>query len=252
VRTQLHRPEGGKGCRFEDSSNPFGLLPAGPDTGAANEPATPAPHQQSRHGVEGLRDRRQGIYRDRKVADIGSAGSPHLRQPLDQIPFESWEDAISRMELSPGQGIPQQNRVRVSTRSRSETSGSLRSLPSPDRSERSSPTWANRSSRRRSRRLGARRPTRQSSARPMTIAKRFRCRPTSCPRSTSTAPDRCRTPGHDKAARPPDSECLRTDTGKTPSQGEGRREGNGLLGPGDISTRLTSRSSVGQRLRKCH
>jgi hypothetical protein len=169
------------------------------------EPLEPRP-TPSRHGIERLGDRRQGVHRDLQVADIGPTGPTHLRQPLDQIPFESWQDAISRMELSPGQGSPQQNRVRVSTRSRSETSGSLRSLPSPDRSERSSPTWANRSSRRRSRRLGARRPTGQSSARPMTIAKRFRCRPTSCPRSTSTASDRCRTPGHDKAARPPDSE----------------------------------------------
>jgi hypothetical protein len=66
----------------------------------------------------------------------------------------------------------------------------------------------------------------------MTTAKRFRCRPTSCPRSTSTASDRCRTRGHNTAARPPDSERLRTDTGKRQARGEGRREGNGLMGPG--------------------
>ena len=39
-----------------------------------------------------------------------------------------------------------------------------------------------------------------SPCRPMTIATSFRPRPTSCPRSTSTASEHCRTPGHDKAA----------------------------------------------------
>jgi len=38
----------------------------------------------------------------------------------------------------------------------------------------------------------------------------------SCPRSTSTASDRRRTRGHHEAARPPASERLRADTGKTP------------------------------------
>ena len=36
-------------------------------TGAAGKPATPAPHQQSRHGVERLRDRRQAVHRERIV-----------------------------------------------------------------------------------------------------------------------------------------------------------------------------------------
>jgi len=43
-----------------------------------------------------------------------------------------------------------------------------------------------------------------------------RHRQTSCPRSSSTASDRCRQPGHDKAAGPPDSERLRADTRKRP------------------------------------
>jgi hypothetical protein len=42
---------------------------------------------------------------------------------------------------------------------------------------------------------------------------------TSCPRSTSTASDRRRTRGHDKAARPPDSERLHANTRKLRLQG---------------------------------
>ena len=79
-------------------------------------------------------------------------------------------------------------------------------------------TSANRSSRRPSRRPGARPPTGASSCRSMTTATSFKRRPTSCPRSTSTASERCRTPGHDKAPRPPDSERLCADTRKTPLQ----------------------------------
>jgi hypothetical protein len=51
------------------------------------------------------------------------------------------------------------------------------------------------------------------------------CRPhpTSCPRSTSTASDRCQTPGHDKAARPPESERLRADGKKNATPGGKKR-----------------------------
>jgi len=41
-------------------------------------------------------------------------------------------------------------------------------------------------------------------------------RPTSSPHAISTASDRCRQPGHDKAAGPPDSERIRADTRPTP------------------------------------
>jgi hypothetical protein len=51
---------------------------------------------------------------------------------------------------------------------------------------------------------------------PLSTATSFRRRHTTCPQSTSTASDRCRQPGHDKAPRPPDSERLRADTRKTP------------------------------------
>lgn len=48
----------------------------------------------------------------------------------------------------------------------------------------------------------ARPPTGASPSRVMTIAMSFRRRPMSCLRSISTASDRCRQPGHDKAAGP--------------------------------------------------
>ena len=54
-------------------------------------------------------------------------------------------------------------------------------------------TSASRSSLRPSRRPGARPPTGVSSCRSMTIAMSFKRRPTSCPRSTSTSSERCRT-----------------------------------------------------------
>ena len=62
-------------------------------------------------------------------------------------------------------------------------------------------------------------PTGASSCRPMTTATSFTSHPTSCPRSTSTASDRCQTPGHDSAARPPDSERLRADGKKNATPG---------------------------------
>jgi hypothetical protein len=46
----------------------------------------------------------------------------------------------------------------------------------------------------------------------------------SCPQSTSTASELCRTLGIDEAARRPDSERLRAHAGKTPLQG-GRQAG---------------------------
>jgi hypothetical protein len=102
----------------------------------------------------------------------------------------------------------------------------------------------------------ARPPTGASSCKSTMTATSFRRRQTSCPRSTSTASDRCRKPGHDKAAGPQDSERLRADTRKTPLQGERRAIPETAFwageGPGDGSTRLTSRSSVGRCLWKCH
>ena len=102
----------------------------------------------------------------------------------------------------------------------------------------------------------ARRPTGASSCRSMTTATSSNRRPTSYPRSTSTASDRRRTPGHDKAQRPPDSERLRADTGKTPLQGgRGPIPGTAFragAASGGGSNPLTSRSSVGRRLPTCH
>jgi hypothetical protein len=86
--------------------------------------------------------------------------------------------------------------------------------------------------RRRSLPLAGRPPTGASSSKCVTTATSFRRHPTSCPQSTSTASDRCRTRGYDKAARRPDSERLRADTRKTPLQGEGGRSREPLSGPG--------------------
>ena len=113
------------------------------------------------------------------------------------------------------------------------------------RKVRSSRTWVNHSNRRRSRRPAARPPTGPSSRKSTMTATSFRRRQTSCRRSTSTASDRCRQPGHDKAPRPPDSERLRADTRKTPLQrGKAGGQGKAWCGPGDWSKRLTSRSSA--------
>ena len=121
------------------------------------------------------------------------------------------------------------------------------------RKVRSSRTWVNHSNRRRSRRRAARPPTGPSSRKSTMTATSFRRRQTSCRRSTSTASDRCRQPGHDKAPRPPDSERLRADTRKTPLQrGKAGGQGKAWCGQGDWSKRLTSRSSARKWLRKCH
>ena len=131
--------------------------------------------------------------------------------------------------------------------------GSLPSSRSRGRSERFSHTSASRSNLRPSLPPVARRSTGASSCRSTTIAKRFRCRPSSCPRSTSTASDRCQTPGHDRAPRPPDSERLCAQARKTPLQrGKAGGQGNAWCGPGDRSTRLTSRSSARKCFSKCH
>jgi len=91
---------------------------------------------------------------------------------------------------------------------------------------------------------------------PLSTATSFRRRPKNCPRSTSTASEPCRGPGHDKAAGLPDSERLRVDTRKTPFQGErGLTQGATFqagTASGGGSNPLTSRSSVGRCLRKCH
>jgi len=80
---QLRRREGGKTYRFEESSNRFsGLFPtisSGADAGAAGEPATPAPHQRSRRGVEGLRDRRQGVMGPGSIGRINLADAEDFR-----------------------------------------------------------------------------------------------------------------------------------------------------------------------------
>jgi hypothetical protein len=86
------------------------------------------------------------------------------------------------------------------------------------RSERSSRTWANRSNHQRSRPPAARPPTGASWFRSTTTATSFRSRHTTCPQSTSTASELCRTLGIDEAARRPDSERLRADTRKTSLQ----------------------------------
>jgi uncharacterized protein len=61
----------------------------------------------------------------------------------------------------------------------------------------------------------------------------FNHRPTSCPPSTSTAPDRCHVPGHDKAARlgetPRRREKNATSEGKADDPGN-RSPGRGRLG----------------------
>jgi len=92
--------------------------------------------------------------------------------------------------------------------------------------------------RRPSRPLAVRPPTGTNSCRCMTTATAFNRHPTSCPRPTSTASDRCRTQGHSKAARWPDSERLRADTRKTPLQGgKAADPGSRFPGRGSLGTR---------------
>ena len=82
-----------------------------------------------------------------------------------------------------------------------------------------------------SRPLAARRPTGANSCRCTTTATRFKRRPTSCPRSISTASDPCRAPGPNKAVRRPDSERLSADAGKTSLQRGKQAFRETVLGP---------------------
>jgi hypothetical protein len=90
----------------------------------------------------------------------------------------------------------------------------------------------------------------------MTTAKRCRCRPTSCRQSTSTASDRCRTRGQTKAQAAELGEPPRRHEKNATARGEGGRSQGAAFQAGAASGRgsnpLTSRSSVGRRLRKCH
>jgi len=89
----------------------------------------------------------------------------------------------------------------------------------------------------------------------MTIATTFKRRLTRCRQSISAASEPCRTRGINKAARWPASESHRVDIKKNATpEGEGNalRVPGDLRAPGDRSTRLTSRSSVRERLPKCH
>jgi hypothetical protein len=117
------------------------------------------------------------------------------------------------------------------------------------RSARSSRTWANHSNRRRCRPPAARPPTGASSCKSMMNATSFRRRQTSCPQSTSTASDRCRTLGIDEAARRPDSERLRAHAGKTPLQG-GRQAGRERPGA-DRGKRARSSRAAHQLGNRC-
>ena len=87
------------------------------------------------------------------------------------------------------------------------------------RSGRFSHTSANRSSRLPSLPLVARPPTGARSCRSMTTATSFNPRPTSCPRSTSTASDPSWARGINEAATRPDSKRFCADGRKTPLQG---------------------------------
>ncbi len=121
-------------------------------------------------------------------------GRPPIRSRLGarRTQFQRWN-------CVPGQGI------RVS-----------HSSPSRGRSGRSSPSWVNHSNCHQYRPPAARPPTGASSSRCVTTGRFFRRRPTNCPRSTSTASDPSRARGINGAARRPDSERLRAQTGKPP------------------------------------
>ncbi len=89
-----------------------------------------------------------------------------------------------------------------------------------------------RSNRRRSRPPAGRPPTGASWFRSTTTATSFRRRHTTCPQSTSTASELCRTLGIDEAARRPDSQRLRADTSETRLEGGRRPIPEPLSGPG--------------------
>jgi hypothetical protein len=75
-------------------------------------------------------------------------------------------------------------------------------------------------------------------------AKRMAEKATCLKRSASA---RCPTPGHDKAAKPPDSERLRVDPRKTPLQGGRGRPGDPLSGPGQAREAGATGSRVAQQ-----
>jgi hypothetical protein len=87
----------------------------------------------------------------------------------------------------------------------------------------------------------------------MTIATSFERRQTSCPRSTSTASDHCRTRGHNKAGRRLDSKRLRADATKTPRKGGRqafREPPDGVRETGASDSRAAHQ--LGPCLRTCH
>ena len=85
-----------------------------------------------------------------------------------------------------------------------------------------------------------RRPTGESPCRCTTTGRFFRRHPTSCPPSTSTAPDRCHVPGHDKAA----------GLGETPRRHEKNTTSGGKAD--DPGNRLPGRGRLGRREQPAH
>ena len=146
--------------------------------------------------------------RRRAVPRQVSGYSPRGRHPADRVqtafrarnhpwPSHSWEPPVAADFLSASRG----------------------------RSGRSSRIWVNRSSRLPSLPPAARPPTGASSRRRTTIKRSFKRRPTSCPRSTSAASERCRTRGIKAPdGRPGRRSAPRRE--KRHSGGEGRRSGS--------------------------
>jgi hypothetical protein len=85
----------------------------------------------------------------------------------------------------------------------------------------------------------------------LSIARSFRPHPTSCPRSTSTASERRRTRGT-KAPGRADWESVCAEARKTPQKPVRGVSRPPFRTPGPHLPRLTSRSSAGRPLRKCH
>jgi|GEM_PF-1099056 len=123
------------------------------------------------------------------------------------------------------------------------------------RSGRFSRLSANRSNRRRSLPPVARRSTGESSwessSRSTTTGRSFKPHPTSCPRSTSTASERCRTRGT-KAPGRADWERVCAEARKTRPKRVRGVSRNPLRTPGTLLPRLPSRLSAGRPLGKCH
>ena len=85
----------------------------------------------------------------------------------------------------------------------------------------------------------------------LSIARSSRPHPTSCPRSTSTASERRRTPGVEAPATA-DWDPVCPEARKTPTKPVRGVSRNPLRTPGTLLPRLTSRSSAGRPLQKCH